>query len=134
MLNTFPELLSYSPLAPFILRGIVGLILLDMGLLKYKKERHRWIASLQALHVQPASMWVSLTGAIEVVSGLMLLAGIYTQLASLTVIILTGLELFVEWKDETILKRGFVFYLLILVIAVSLLFTGAGAFAFDIPL
>ena len=43
-------------------------------------------------------------------------------------------QFYIEYKDATILKRDLTFYTLVLAIAISLLLTGAGAFAFDIPL
>lgn len=134
MLNTFPELLSYSPLAPFILRVILGLIFLDLGILKFRSEKNRWIASFEALHLSPAAMLVSILGAIEIIGGILLLVGLYTQIAALIFVVFTGTELFLEYKEATLLKRNIVFYVLLFAIALSLLLTGAGAFAFDIPL
>jgi uncharacterized membrane protein YphA (DoxX/SURF4 family) len=134
MLNPFPELLSFSPLAPFILRLVLGLIFLDLGMLKFKSERPRWIKSLQALHLNPAELFLIIFGLIEVVGGILLLVGAWVQISALAFVILVGLEFYIEYKDESVLKRDFVFYLLVLTIAVSLLLSGAGAFAFDIPL
>ncbi|MES2213847.1 MAG: DoxX family membrane protein [Patescibacteria group bacterium] len=134
MLNTFPELLTYSQMAPFILRVVIGLIFLDLGLLKFKAEKSRWIASLQALGIGSPEIFVSLLGALEIIGGIMLIIGIYTQVAALGFIILTGLEIYIEYKEAALLKRNIVFYVLLCSIALSLLLTGAGAFAFDIPL
>lgn len=134
MLNPFPELLSFSPLAPLILRLVLGLIFLDLGILKFKSERKRWVASFQALHLNPAQLLVTIFGLIEVVGGVLLLLGAWTQIAALIFVVLVGLEFYIEYKDASVLKRDIVFYILVLAIAVSLLLTGAGAFAFDIPL
>ena len=134
MLNPFPELLSYSTLAPFVLRLVIGLVFLDLGILKFKSERSRWITSFQALHLNPAQLVVTIFGLIEVVGGALLLLGAWTQIAALTFVILVGLEFYIEYKDASVLKRDIVFYVLVLAIAASLLFSGAGAFAFDIPL
>lgn len=134
MLNTFPSLLTYSLLGPFILRVLLGLIFLDLGILKMGKEKPRWIASFEALHLRPAEALVALFGGIEIVGGLALLVGIYTQVAALVFVFFTGAELYLEWKDSAFIKRNFVFYLLLLAIALSLLVTGAGAYSFDIPL
>ncbi|MBX4198813.1 hypothetical protein KW800_00860 [Candidatus Parcubacteria bacterium] len=119
MLNPFPELLSYSTLAPFILRVVLGLVFLDLGILKIKRKHLSWPALL---------------GAIEVIGAIMLFVGFYTQIAALAIVITTATELYIEWKDSQVLKGDFVFYLLLLAISLSLLLTGAGAFARDIPL
>ncbi|MDO8565547.1 MAG: DoxX family protein [bacterium] len=134
MLNLFPELLNYSLLAPFILRVVLGLIFLDLGVLKFKSEKQRWMASFETLGLRPSTLFVPLYGLLQVIGGLMLLAGLWTQVAALFFVISTGIELYIEWKAREVLKRDMVFYLLVFVISISLLLTGAGAYAFDIPL
>lgn len=119
MLNPFPELLTYSTLAPFILRVVLGLIFLDLGALKFKNRKMGWMSVL---------------GALEIIGAVMLFLGFYTQIAALGFAILTGIELYIEWKDSQMLKGDLVFYLLLFAISLSLLLTGAGAYARDIPL
>jgi uncharacterized membrane protein YphA (DoxX/SURF4 family) len=77
---------------------------------------------------------VTLFGGLELIGGLMLIGGVYTQGVAIIFALLTGTELYLEWKDASLIKRNFVFYLLLLAITLSLLFTGAGKAAFDIPL
>jgi putative oxidoreductase len=134
MLNPFPDLLNYALLAPFILRAVVGLIFLDLGFLKFKAEKQRWLASFETLGLRPADFFVPLYGALQIVGGLLLILGLYTQVAALFFVLSTGAELFVETRAQSVLKRDYTFYLLLFVISISLLLTGAGAFAFDIPL
>lgn len=134
MLNPFPSLLAYSTLTPFILRLVLAFIVLDLGFLKFGKEKSRWLASLEALHLKPADIWLKILALIDVVGGIMLLVGWYTQIAALAFVLLFGIEFYIEWKDGSILRRDLTFYFLVLAIAISLLLTGAGAYAFDIPL
>lgn len=134
MLNPFPELLMYSTLAPLVLRVVVGLIFIDLGLLKFGREKTRWLASFDTLALRPADFFVPVYALLQVVGGVLLIVGLWTQVAALAFVIFTGLELFVEWRAQEVLKRDLVFYLLIFVISLSLLLTGAGAFAIDIPL
>lgn len=134
MLNPFPELLNYALLAPLLLRLVVGLIYVDLGFLKFKSEKPRWITSFEALGLRPADLFVTLYAALQVIGGIMLLVGLYTQIAALFFVLSTGAELYVEWKMKEVLKRDMVFYLLVFVISLSLLFTGAGAYAIDLPL
>jgi len=124
----------YSFLAPFILRVVVGLIFLNLGYLKFRGERERWLVSFQTLGLYPADLFLSLYALLQIIGGLLLLAGLWTQIAALAFIIFTGIELYIEWQAREILKRDIVFYLLIFTISFSLLLTGAGAFAIDIPL
>lgn len=117
MLNPFPELLIYSTLAPFILRVVLGFIYLDLGILNLRKRGY-----------------TKLLGIVEIVGALMLFIGFYTQIAAILFIVIAGVSFYIEYKDEAVLKRDIVFYLLVLAIAVSLLLSGAGAYAKDIPL
>jgi uncharacterized membrane protein YphA (DoxX/SURF4 family) len=119
MLNPFPQLLVYSTMAPLILRIVLGLIFVDLGWIKLRTRR----LSLP-----------SLLGLLEVIGAIMLIVGFYTQIAALGFLILTGIELYIEWKDAAVLKGDLVFYILLFAISLSLLLTGAGAYAKDIPL
>jgi uncharacterized membrane protein YphA (DoxX/SURF4 family) len=134
MLNPFPELLMYSLLGPFILRVILGLIFIDLGLLKFRGEKERWLTSFNALGLRPADLFLPLYALLQIAGGLLLLVGLWTQVAALAFVIFSGIELYIEWKARDILKRDIVFYLLVFVISLSLLLTGAGAYAIDIPL
>ncbi len=134
MLNPFPELLTYSMLAPFILRVVAGIIFIDLGKLALNGEKNRWLISLSAIKLPRPELGVKILGILEILGGIMLLAGFYTQIAALVLAVLTFAEAFVEYKDPAILKRTLVFYVLLLAISLSLLLSGAGAFAIDIPL
>lgn len=132
--NLFPDLFNFSLLAPSILRAALGLIFLNLGLLKLSKERRGWISSFNLLNLHPAGFFTGLLGIIETVGGFLLIVGAYTQLTALILLIISLCELMIEYREESVLKRDFVFYLLLATICVSLLLTGAGLFAVDIPI
>lgn len=132
--NIFPDLFTYSLYAPLVLRLVLGFIFLNLGYLKLGKERHGWIGSLNVLGLKPAGFFVGFLGIVEVFGGLLLLAGAYTQLAALVLAVFSVSELLIEYKEESILKRDFVFYLLLTAICISLVLTGAGLYAIDIPI
>jgi uncharacterized membrane protein YphA (DoxX/SURF4 family) len=134
MLNPFPELLNLSIMAPFILRVVIGLIFVDLGILKFRGERKRCIESFEALKLKPTDILVSIYGLIQIIGGAMLILGAWTQIAALVFVIFSAIEMSLEWKEGLILKRDIVFYILLFTISLSLLLTGAGAFAFDLPL
>ncbi|MBI2086760.1 MAG: DoxX family protein [Candidatus Zambryskibacteria bacterium] len=134
MLSLFPDLLNYSFLAPFILRVVIGLIFIDLGFLIFKSEKKRWVASFETLGLHPVSFFVPLYGVLQTVGGILLLIGLWTQAAALAFAILTGVELYIEWRAREVLKRDIVFYILIFAASVSLLLTGPGAYAIDLPL
>lgn len=132
--NLFPELFTFSLIAPFILRVVLGFIFLNLGSLKLGKEKPGWISSFQILNIRPAGFFTSLLGIVEIIGGLLLIAGAYTQVTALVLGATALMELFIEYREESILKRDFPFYLLLTAICASLLLTGAGLFAIDIPI
>ena len=134
MLNPFPDLLVYSLLAPFILRVVAALIFINLGLLAFRGEKESWITSFKTLNISRPEQTIKVVGAIEIIGGLMLFFGFYTQVAALVLSLLLFAESYVEYKDPDILKRNLVFYILVLAITLSLLLSGAGAFAIDLPL
>lgn len=134
MLNTFPSLLTFSLLAPLILRVVLGLIFINLGYIELTSEKKRWVAFFETVRLKPAKMFVVIMGLFEVIGGFFLLAGFMTQMTALVFSIITFGEFYAEYREETLLKRDVVFYLLIFAISLSLLLSGAGLFAIDYPL
>ena len=134
MLNVFPEFLTYSLFGPFILRVVVGFLFVELGVLKFRGEKTRWLASFETLNLRPTDLFLGLYALAQIIGGVMLIVGLWTQVAALVLAIFTGLELYVEWKMREVLKRDIVFYILIFIISLSLVLTGAGALAIDIAL
>ncbi len=134
MLNPFPDLLDFALIAPAILRLVAGLIFLNLGILKLRSEKGRWVRSLTALRIKPARALLVLFAAIELIGGTLLLAGLFTQFAALALALFLLAELLIELLAPEALARTLPFYLLLFAISLSFLFSGAGFFAFDIPL
>ena len=55
MLNVFPDLLTFSMLAPFIVRVVAGFTFLNTGILKLSREKGRWLVSLEKMNISKAS-------------------------------------------------------------------------------
>ncbi len=133
MLNTFPDLLAFGLLAPFLLRLAVGAMFLNAGI---KKLRQRtWMTELfERMNLTPASSYAIAFGAIEVVSGGLLIVGLFTQLAALATLCISAFALYSKYKHPTETPGSRGVFLLLFVISFSLLFSGAGFLAFDLPL
>lgn len=134
MLNPFPELFTYSMLAPFFIRIVIGFIFINLGEALFKSERKTWVSLFETLRIPKPEISTKIFGAVEFIIGLMFFVGFYTQIAALLAIFITLIESYLEYKESSMLKRDIAFYLLLLAISLSLLFSGAGAFAIDIPL
>ena len=134
ILNTFPDLLTFSTLAPLILRVVFGLIVINLGYLKLGKEKLEWQELFETIHFHPAIFFVKLFAFIEIVGGLFYLAGAYIQLVSIIFAVLFFCEAVLDYRESEIEERDLTFYILMFTISLSLIFLGAGAFAIDLPL
>jgi uncharacterized membrane protein YphA (DoxX/SURF4 family) len=134
ILNTFPELLTYGVLSPFILRVVIGFIIINLGLLKLGKEKKEWEELFETINFHPAKYFTKILSFIEIIGGLMLLIGSYTQIIAIIFAITFFCEAVLEYREESLESRSLPFYILIFAISLSLIFSGAGAFSFDLPL
>lgn len=134
ILNTFPELLSYGVISAFILRIVIGFVTINLGLLKLGKEKKDWQKLFEVINFHPSTYFVKSLALIEIIGGLMLLIGAYTQIFAIIFSIIFFCEMILEYKEESLENRNLPFYILIFVISLSLIFSGAGSFALDLPL
>ena len=134
MLNTFPDLLAYGLLAPFLLRITLGLVFVRFGWHKCGRGRVEKAAFFDSLGWKPGASVAMGLGALELAVGALLIVGIYTQLAALAaaVVLLGALILKKQSPQGIASSRGFL--ALLFIIALSLIVSGAGFFAFDVPL
>lgn len=148
MLSVFPDLLNFGLFAPFILRLALGFFVGFLAVSRLKKSgrgasgremfggatvgadgEEGTIAKTQISEQRSQAY-----GILEIIVAVFLIVGLLTQVAALISIFLLLLERQArksggrEWNLE---KSAFV---LAVVIAFSLLFIGAGFFAFDLPL
>lgn len=116
MPSLFPELFNFSFIAPFVLRIALGVPLIKHGLGK-----------IIAKEKTPQRI----LGGIVFLSGILLVVGLFTQAAAMAVALIIIV-------NSIILKgrhpRSWTERLVKLAIAVSLILTGPGIFAFDLPL
>lgn len=111
MLSVLPELLFLAPLAAFVIRVALALTL-------------GWSAWR---HFSAGAMAITVA---EAVPAVLILIGLWTQLAA----IIAALAIFAWLFMPTMRIFPRSTALLSLVMALSLIVTGAGAFAFDLPL
>ena len=135
MLTIFPDLITYSFVATFGLRITLGFIFIWFAYVKYFRERKARIAFFEHLHLRPAHIYFALITGIELIAGIMLVVGLYTQIAALVVAVLMTLATIIKIRKPSALPHNTVeFYILLAVVALVLMFIGPGAFAFDLPL
>jgi hypothetical protein len=118
-LSTFPTLLSYGLMGPTLLRIFVGLFLIYLG-------RQRWFR---------ACKWTSL---LYLIVGILVGMGLYTQIASLLGIVVLTFDFLMRKKstkpEDKLTIETYLLYKICAIILLTLIFTGPGFFAFDLPL
>lgn len=135
MLNPFPDLLIFGLLAPLILRVALGIFFLAHGWQHMARERRESIAS--ALRVSWGSLgtyFIWHLAGIEIIIGFAFLFGFLTQIAALIGIVIAIKLLLFRERYPMIALQSTTYYILVIAVCVSLLLSGAGALAIDIPL
>lgn len=132
MLNFFPQFLTYSFFAPTILRVAAAIV---FAYVAYRHFKNKDAIAHVRFPVVGSGAWIPWVAVI--VEGAMALAlffGYYTQIAAIAGAVL-GLKYFVwrgKYPEYFVLSRSTC--TLLIAICLSLLTTGAGALAFDLPL
>lgn len=135
MLNTFPELLNYSLLSPTLLRWVLAFVLITTAVEILKPSKRALFAAYFSSKDYPLANFLPWKfGIAQIILGVFFFFGMFTQIAALISVYTLFALFFIENRAERILPHTSAFYLLMIVIALSLLFTGAGAFAVDLPL
>ncbi|MDP3661381.1 MAG: DoxX family protein [bacterium] len=134
MLSVFPDLLAFGLLAPFLLRVALGLVFINFGWYKLGKNRAEKAAFFESLGWKPGNYFAFGFGAIELIAGILLVIGLYTQPAALVAALISLGALLLKRKTTNGIESSTGFLTLLFVIALSLLVSGAGFFAFDFPL
>lgn len=134
MLSPFPVLLSFGLLAPFLIRVLLGIFFVRYGWFKIGKGRGEKIVFFEKAGLHPGNIFVLISGITEIVGGIMLILGLYTQVAAIVLSLIIFGAVIIKFRRPTILTADMDFYILLFATTLSLLFSGAGAFAFDLPL
>jgi len=134
MLNTFPALLSFGILAPTILRITSGLIFAYFGWLKLTKDKQSKIAFFDTVGLRPAKFFLYLVALTELFVGVTLAVGFLTQISAIVASFIMFVSILIKLMKPKALPNTTDFYILFFIVFLSLIFSGAGIFAFDLPL
>jgi uncharacterized membrane protein YphA (DoxX/SURF4 family) len=114
-LTLFPQLLTFQLIAPTLLRLTIGIILIFIGKERFSKK-FKW------------------SSVIYVLSGILLILGLYTQAAAIAGIVMIKFDFWIDKKSRSTSKEHWLLYVLATTVLFSLMFTGPGFLAFDLPL
>jgi uncharacterized membrane protein YphA (DoxX/SURF4 family) len=119
-LSLFPSLLAWGGLAPFLIRLALGAVFI--------------VWSYAGIKNRSAGSADKIISIVEGVAGLLLVIGLWTQGVALFTVIDLLVRIAGKIKNRQFLTAGVNYYLVVIVLALSLLFTGAGMFSIDLPL
>lgn len=119
-LSLFPSLLSWSELSPLLIRLVLAAVFIH------------W--SYRGLKNPSATAKTKGIALIEGIAGILLVIGLWTQAAALVAIVDLVIRLVERIQKKAFLTDGVNYYLILLVLALSLLVTGAGWYGFDLRL
>lgn len=120
MPSIFWPLLTWQLAAPLLIRVTLGAVLIHWAYREFKSGR--------------SSAKIRIVSGLEGVVGILLVIGLWTQGAALVAAIVLATKLGGRIRSKAFLTDGVNYYLILLVLALSLLVTGAGFWAFDIQL
>jgi len=135
MLSIFPDLLIYNLLGITIIRITLGLfgVYLAFKILSKRNEVVDFVTSIKfplAIFAK-ASPWILIM--LFIFSGGMMIIGLYTQIACIVLAYLFIKMLYLDIMIKNFSGNNTVFYIVMIIISLSLLFLGPGTFSYDLP-
>ncbi len=132
MLSLFPQLLFLSPLAATLLRISGGGVLLFLAWDHWRRRSE--LATIDFIIVGRGA-WIPLAGAlVELIVAAGLILGLYTQAMAIGGALLALKSIIWSGRYPQFFPLSRAASILLLAVCLSLIATGAGAFAFDLPL
>lgn len=129
--SLFPELFDYILAVPLLLRVVLGGYLLYLG---YSTLAHTPTQTLPLLAQQKRLGLIRTIGATELLIGVCLTLGIFTQAAAIGAAILSSAATAYQSEYPASLDQSTVFYIFSFAIAMSILVLGPGVYSIDLPL
>ena len=117
-----PSLFIYQQFGPFIIRVVLGVTLAYFG---YQKTLGKGTSSGSNSPTY---------GVVEIIVAVFLIVGLFTQLAALLNAVILIIKIGFKARNKQLFSNGINYYILLFAMALSLLVTGPGVFAFDLPL
>lgn len=132
MLNTFPDLLTYSFFAPTLIRIAVAISFAGIAYAVYTRRDE--IARISFPIIGKAPWLAPLSALIHALIAVALFAGYYTQVAALLGALSALKQAYFAKQYPRAIPLCRAEYILLVFMCLSLLLSGAGATALDLPL
>ncbi len=133
MVTLFPQLIAYSWYVPAILRITVAAVFVYLVIYHFKHKK-AFASELKMVSHEVASWFVGIAILVEIVVAAGFFLGFGTQVVAILGILGFAKMAIFKNKFPTYAPFSRLSYVLLIVICLSLLISGAGIFAFDLPL
>ncbi len=130
----FENALNYWFVAISFLRIAVGIVTLVIARRALGVERHHNTEIFTKLKLVPGKFFSFIFGFILLVSGFLLLIGLFTQVAALIIGIHCVVMIVLKMVGKFTETESALFFALLGAVCFSLIYFGAGAIALDLPL
>lgn len=142
MLSIFPNLLTYSLFAPFVLRLALGSFFILQGIRRIRQDAPAWNSLWGSdsgsvkMENGAAVPWTlaSVLARLQILIGAFIFIGLFTQVVTILAILFVWVEWFKRSRTNPHSFSELWGIIFVTAIGISLLFLGAGYLAFDLPL
>jgi len=134
MQNVFPHLLSWSLLAPFLLRSVAGAYFVMFGWKALTTEWQVRKEFFEANGLPRPEIFATTNGIADLLGGMLLLMGFHTQIVALCLAVVCLIAIISKASGEKFPLPDIHVYVILLVVLSSLFITGAGYYGMDLPL
>jgi uncharacterized membrane protein YphA (DoxX/SURF4 family) len=125
MPSLFPEIFFLSLYGVTVIRIVTGLSLLYIGIRHFYKKNNFGVSNSSAV----------VLSLVEIVSGSMLVVGIFTQLSAIFIVLYSILAIIAKRNGMVpSLNEEYILYILLFANSLALLVLGPGLLSFDLPL
>ena len=135
MLSVFPDFLTFALFAPLLVRLGLGIAFITLGARAFSTDRGALVTAYKQMPFLfgPIPVWVSVVAVIEVLAGLSVLLGLYTQIGAIVLAAFSFKSIIWKSLGRHIGTESILFYFVTLLASLSLILSGAGLLAFDLP-
>ncbi len=134
MLNPFPEILFLQAYAPLLIRITVGVFFIIFGAYKIRGDRHGSYAIFEKVGIISTNIYVQILGIAQIIVGAFLIVGLTVQIVAMVSAIIALVSFIIKLRHPEKLPHMPAVYILLFVMSLSLILTGAGIPAVDLPL
>ena len=117
-----------------LLRIALGVIFFDFGRHTLGKGKNQHGELFEALGLKYGTRYATALGIVDLILAVLFVIGLYTQIAALAALVISLIAYYLKGQHDAHIEHRRHLFFLTAVIALSLLLSGAGAIAFDLPL